>query len=75
MTTSTSLLEALTPLCIGRSLPSRVCGDMHVAKKSSLEHRRLLKAACPHAGSILSKVLSLDSLQNRLSTAVPVNFK
>jgi hypothetical protein len=62
MTTSTSLLDALTPLCIGRSLPRRV------ALKSSLEHMRLLKAARPHAGSILNKVLSLDSLQNRVST-------
>lgn len=69
MTTSTSLLDALKPLCIGRSLPSRVYGDMHIALKSSLEHRRLLEATRPHAGSILSKVLSLDNLQNRVSTA------
>ncbi len=74
MTTSTSLLDALTPLCIGRSLPIRVYGDMHVARKSSLEHRRLFKAARPHAGSILSKLLSLNNLQNRVSTAVPVTF-
>ena len=66
MTTSTSLLDALMPLCIGRSLPSRVYGDMHVALRSSLEHMRLLPAARPHAGSILIKVFSLDTLQNRV---------
>ena len=61
MTTSTFLLDALTPLCTGRSLPSRVYGEMHVALKTSLEHMWLLEAARPHAGSILSKQLSLDT--------------